>query len=390
MLSGSADFNIHVWCLPKLLSVIVSSDRFGEDTAHSPVRTLSSHRGAVTDVVYGHIGIQSVIAVSVARDEKCIVWNPSQGLLLHTFLLSSTPLCLALDPADRAAFVGFADGAVQCIDFYAKQSLMHPFSDQTGHHSTQTSDTGRWTLPKDDSSPANCLAVSYDGSILLSGHENGKVCSWNVGGGKQRGHLADFAAPVTNLLMLTPGGFLNTPKPPLKLHQVTKPKYESFSIATDGSRSQGYSIRAQLVGRIQPSAAQQSHVTHDFHSTLASATFPDDLVYASLAELQTEQKGHSKADSEAVAELDKKNAALVKELEDARLQLRMQKLEGKRRREDAAIKAQRKKRRRERLSRLDEMERKKVMGEPVDKADMNLDEASKEEDLSSDTDELTD
>lgn len=355
------------------------------------MRTLSSHRGAVTDVVYGHIGRQNVIAVSVARDDKCIVWNPSQGSLLHTFLLSSTPLCLALDPADRAAFVGFADGAVQCINFYEKQSLMHPFSDQNGHHSTQASDTSRWTQPKDDSSPTNCLAVSYDSSILLSGHENGKVCSWNVGGGKQRGHLADFAAPVTNLLMLTPSGFFNTPKPPLKLHQVTKPKYESFSNSTDGSRPQGYSVRAQLVGRIQPSAYQQIPVTDDFHGTLRRATFSDDLVYASMAQLQTDQKGYSKADSEAVADLDKKNAALVKELEDARLQLRMQKVEGKRRREDAAIKAQRKKRRRERLSRLDELKRKKTMGEPADDAEMNLIEASKEEEnLSSDTDELTD
>ena len=359
---------------------------------------MSGHRKAVTDVAYGHIGRQNVIAVSVARDGKCIVWSPQEGMLLHTFLLASTPLCLALDPADRAAFIGFSDGTIQCIDFYEKKTLVHPFSDQNGHDSLQSKDTGRWSRPNDDSSPVNCIAVSYDGTIVLSGHENGKINSWNVGGGKHRGQLADFAAPITNIAILTPTGFLKIRKPPLKLHQVTKPKYESFSNSTNGTRTQSHSVRAQLVGHIEPSNTAHPTRREIFHNTLASPTFPDALLYASLSRLRLEQRGtNSKADSQAVAELNKTNAALAKELEDTKRALRMQKLEGKRRRQDDVVKAQRKRRRREREGMVDERERRRAMGEPVvddgeGEGAMEVDEAEVEEEgeLSSDTDELDD
>ena len=323
------------------------------------------------------------------------------GIALHTFLLPSSPYCLALDPADRAVYAGYEDGSVQLIDFYIEGGLTHPLHNPTLQSTpSQPPPSDRWSAPDHAPSPILCLQVSYDGTSLLSGHQDGKLHSWDIAAGKYDKRLADCAAPITNIVMLKPVGFPNTNKPAVRLHTVVKPRYESF-VNGDHSVSGAtiptkYSFTAHFTSTLPlPFSANAT----SFHEALHHSSFPNALLEESLAELSSPQKGFDAAtDSSELADLRAQNAALSFQLglaeerhRSAAATLLEQRKEDWRRQTDEDIKAARKKRRRLRRMRLAEEARKKEMGEVVDDEyeDMNERGRDKEADLSSSTDEMT-
>ncbi|KAL8945428.1 MAG: hypothetical protein Q9211_000031 [Gyalolechia sp. 1 TL-2023] len=405
LISGSSDSNLHVWSLPSLLSFSdLSQDDPGQPAQFTPERTLTSHRAAVNAVIFGHSASKANFAISVARDQTSIVWNYRDGTILHTYLLASNPLCLALDPADRAAYVGFDEGSVQMIDFYKEPALIHPFYNPDQQSTpTQPPLSDRWPLPESSSSPTLCIQVSYDSTALLSGHENGKIQTWNIAKGKYNIQVADFNLPVTNLHMLPPTGFPSAPTPTLKVQNVVKPRYESSLNPGNGSHSNSivpsnYTFTAQFISSL-PLQSTPSHYD-ELDSALTHPTFPTSILEEGIAELAAlgDPSTHEQS-TEVSVSLRKENARLTTQLDDAlRRQreaiARVLELEKERfhRKEDEAVKRARKKRRRVRLMEADERRRKVVMGEDVDGADeagnMAIEE-EEEEDLSSDTDEVS-
>jgi pre-rRNA-processing protein IPI3 len=196
LITGSADSNIHVWSLPSLLSTASTE-------THEPIRSLSNHRAAITSLAIGHGSSNTNIVVSASKDNTCIVWNYATGDPLRTFLLPSTPLCLALDPCDRAVYVGFEDGSVQLVDFFQPNSTLNPLYDTSLQATPVQVAATNWSAPNDVGA-TQCLAVSYDGTSLLSGHATGKVIRWDTGRRDFSAEIIDLASPVTNLLMVSP------------------------------------------------------------------------------------------------------------------------------------------------------------------------------------------
>lgn len=221
LITGSEDSNIHVWSVARLLLMTAT------ETAE-PLRTLSNHRAAITNLAMGHSASGTDICVSASKDNTVVVWDYHSGDLLRTFLLPSTPLCLALDPCDRAVYIGFEDGSVQLVEFSGRDSKQNELYDKslqsTPVQVTQTS----WT-PQTEAGPALCLGLSYDGTCLLSGHTSGKIIQWDTPRHVFTAELADLNAPVTNLLMFSPFPARKLTKP----LTVVKPKLgESSHIFT--------------------------------------------------------------------------------------------------------------------------------------------------------------
>ncbi|MCJ1274532.1 Pre-rRNA-processing protein ipi3 [Puttea exsequens] len=397
LLSGSPDSNIHVWSIPQLLSFSASSaDQDDSNPPFAPLRSLLNHRDAINAILFGHIHSNNNIAVSASTDKSCLVWDYMEGELLHTFLLAENPLGLALDPADRAVYVGYENGNVQFIDFYRQKrltQLLHTNEDQSAP--TQPDASTIWIAPEATTSAVLCLQVSYDGTNLLSGHKNGKVLSWNVATGSFGKQLADFAAPVTNLHMLKPSGFPNTTKPPLKLQNVVKPRYESFSNGySDAGTSVpfNYTITAQFTTTLPLPGSSDDDL---FHQALTHSSFPPQMLDDSLAQFLASQDPARNTNSSAFAELRAQNAALMSQLNAAEESRRIAAAEIEefkkldwRRRQDEELRAAQKQRRR--LTRLKsaEVARKKAMGEAVE--DDEMEDEGDEEGLSSSTNELTD
>jgi len=401
LLSGSTDSTIHVWSIPGLLSFLASTTNdSGQNLPFSPLISLSNHRAAVTAIVVGHSFSRNNIAVSASKDNSCIVWDFSSGDALHTFLLSASPLCLALDPADRAVYAGYEDGSVQFIDVYSQggqnQPLHAPALQSTP---TQLPPTARWCAP-DSGSAVLCVRVSYDGTALLSGHQDGKIYKWEVATGRYDKQLADFSAPVTNLHMLRPSGFPTVAKPAVKLYNVVKPRYESFANGNSGDSGaavpSNYTFTAQFTSSI---ALQDSPGSDSFLEALTHPSFPASLLDNALAEFSASQNPAKTApDPTDLAELRAQNASLASQLSNAverhnaaAAEIQQRDKENWRQQKDEEIKAARQKRRRLRRMKTDEIARKKEMGEDVDNEDDEMGEDSEDEkDLSSSTDELTD
>ncbi|KAL8862283.1 MAG: hypothetical protein Q9178_001292 [Gyalolechia marmorata] len=411
ILSGSSDSNLHLWSLPSLLSFSQSPQNDpSQPLPLSPIRTLTNHRAAINAVLFGHIPGQTNYAISAANDQTCIVWDYFNGTMLHTYLLANHPVCLARDPADRAAYAGFEDGSIQFLNFYKQRSLLHSFYDPSQQSTpTQPPPSDRWHLPGSSSTPAYSLQVSYDSTTLLSGHADGKIHTWNIAKGMYASQLADFTLPVTNLLMLPPTGFPNTQTPGLKLHNIIKPRYESSSNDNAGNNGDStipinYTFTAQFVTTLPIPDAPSG--LSDLDTALTHPSFPNSMLEEGIAELTALANNPSGSlDPDENTESDTlrtQNANLKLQLDDA---LRRQReaiaevlkydQERLKREEEENLKRARKKRRRIRKVEMEERRRKVVMGEIVESdgesgvRGTKGEEEEEEEDLSSDTDEMS-
>ncbi|KAG8534276.1 uncharacterized protein KY384_001120 [Bacidia gigantensis] len=312
--------------------------------------------------------------------------------MLHSYLLPNLPLCVDLDSVGRAAYVGYEDGNLQIIDFYKGSSLVHPLHDRSQQYTpTQLLEADVWTTKGDHKSSALCLAVSYDGTFILSGHEDGKILSWDISSGRYR-QIADFAAPVTNLKMLPPIGFLNLPKKSLKLHNVVKPRYENVTDTNRGTTGipQDYNISVQLCTDLPATNATDYN---SFCEELTQPSFLPGLLQEYLAETVAQDDSGFGQDSETSIELKKQNTSIAQQLQSTKERMKELERASWRRKQEDEIKAARKKRRRLREIKIDEVKRRRHMGVPIEGSDVEMEEEDEDEDdasLSSDTDEITD
>lgn len=359
LLSGSPDSNIHLWSIPSLLSFLASPINGVEQLQPvGPLISLTNHRDAINALEFGHSSSIANIAISASQDNTCIVWDYISGIALHTFLLPSAPLCLSLDPADRAAYVGYGDGSIQLLKFYKEQSCTHTL-EQSSLHSTPSHPPAadRWLLPGSRPSATLCLQVSYDGATALSGHSNGMVETWDVAKGRFQATLADLPTPVTNLKMLSPTGFPIPETSSVKTHKVVKPRYESSLHAFNASSTASgvpanYTFTAQLTSTFSVPLS----IPSNFQAALTSPTFPAFLLDASIAEFTALPSANEDPGSQATPdELGEQNVHLLAQLNaalhtqrDAMSQLLEMDRKIWRMQEEQRVKSERKKRRRER------------------------------------------
>ena len=407
LLTGSPDSNIQLWSIPALLSFSSTSTTGTGELSHSPIRTLSKHRTPVTALAVAHSHSSVNFAVSGSKDNTCIAWDYLNGAILHVFLLPSSPLCLALDPADRAIYAGYEDGSIQLIDLYKHHSVTHTIHDPSlSATPTQPPSQDQWPIPAGSISSALSITLSYDGITLLSGHENGKVHTWNIAKGKYNKSLADLDGPVTNLHMLPPTGFPNQRKAPYKIIYVVKPRYESSLIgnsnlgtASNALVPENYTFTAQFttfLPQLSSSSVSQIDSMADFDAALTHPSFPVDILEEGITALTSSSINDDKPPvSDSV--LQKENAMLKAQIAHARAAQQAHaenalELGNEITRRNTLEKAKKRGKmlRRLRIAREEEVKRKIFMGEPVEERDAEKVEEEGEDGmaLSSDTEEF--
>ncbi|WPH01616.1 Hypothetical protein R9X50_00446400 [Acrodontium crateriforme] len=287
LLSASKDSTVHVWSIPALLS-------FATAGSHnvSPLRTFTSHRGEITSLALGHSASASNIAVSVAKDKTCLVWNYHTNNVLRTYLLPSVPLCLTLDPADRAIYVGYEDGSLQQLDLYAPSSNPQSIHNSTnGTAPVQPPSSSRWQSPDTSHGAALSISLSFDSSIILSGHPSGMILSWDTARGSLQSHILQNAlpGPVNNVCFLPVTGFATSNKRTVNTPVVVKPKFGAFD-AGDGTVPGNYTLVVEQVGNSSPSSMTSDQLS-SFQQSLTHPTFPSALLDEGLSELAAWSNG---------------------------------------------------------------------------------------------------
>ena len=202
------------------------------------------------------------------------VWNYQTGLLLRRFLFPLPPLCLALDPADRAFYAGFEDGSIHCVDFYP-DSLPQPNSDNPHTQPTFTTehklfspqarnvpvflsdarDPRKW-ISAGHNSPVTTIAVMYEGNFVVSGNMRGEVNVWDVATGSLYRNVVALKAPVTNLKLLPPVGFLTPASIPTTIAPAVplKPRYDSPANPHVRETTSSYAITTRFNTYLTPTS----------------------------------------------------------------------------------------------------------------------------------------
>lgn len=223
LVTGSDDSNIYVWSVPRLLELDSTIE-------HEPLETLPNHRAAITSLVVSQsVNPDTNICVSGSKDKSCIVWNYQLGVALRTILFPSSPLCVSLDPCARAIYISSDDGSLYAVDLFSEKALLGPHAEAT---STAIQVSSAFGASPQEAGPASCMALNYDGTILISGHPQGHILRWDLSGRTDSTELSNVNAAVTNIVFVSPLPYSRSTKP----IEVVKPFM--------GSRS--YNFTAQL------------------------------------------------------------------------------------------------------------------------------------------------
>lgn len=108
------------------------------------------------------------------------------------------------------------------------------------------------------------MALSYDGTSLITGHACGKVVQWDTAGNHSNSELVDLNAPVNNLVVLS-----TFPKTrPVKAVNVVKPKIGDSM----------YTYTAQFVGDLESS---------QFQKALQQPGVPSEILQAAIMDFAT-------------------------------------------------------------------------------------------------------
>jgi len=210
VLTGSDDSDIHVWSLSQLLELDSAAE-------HEPLRTLANHRAAITALaVSPSDSADTNFCVSASKDKSCIIWNYQTGDALRTLIFPGYPLCMSLDPSSRAIFVSCEDSSLYVAEMFGEKPLLGPGSEDP---STVVQISTPFGATQPDVGPASCLSVSYDGTMLLTGHPRGQIMRWDISENKSPVELANLNAAVTNLIFVSP--FLTSK--PTKTVNIIKP-----------------------------------------------------------------------------------------------------------------------------------------------------------------------
>jgi len=268
IITGSEDSNIHVWSVAGLVSLTAT------EIPH-PLRTLSNHRAAIAAVAVGHSSNDINICVSAGKDNTCVVWNYHTGELLRTFLLPLSPQCLIVDPCDRAFYVGFEDGLIQPIELFQPTASVNSLYDSNLQATPIQVSPNPLSGAPSEIGAVHCLGLSYDGTILLSGHASGKIVKWEAGPRKFSTELADLNAPVTNLAVLSPFPSLLS----VKAVAVVKPRFG------DGN----YTFTGQFTTSLG---------TSEFEEALRDPGVPPDMLESAILEFSRPATTSSVADEQ--------------------------------------------------------------------------------------------
>ncbi|KUI56041.1 Pre-rRNA-processing protein IPI3 [Cytospora mali] len=198
VLTGSDDSNIQVWSLAQLME-------FDTNEELEPIVSFSNHRGAITALAASAgDNAETSICVSASKDKTCVIWNYRTGAVLRTLLFPASPLALALDPCQKGVYVATEDASIFSIEFFGPKPLLGPDSEEA---STVVQLKSPFCAVPAESGPASCLGLTYDGTVLLSGHPKGQIHAWSmtdrqsISGAKV---LTNLNAAVTNIAMIPP------------------------------------------------------------------------------------------------------------------------------------------------------------------------------------------
>ncbi|KAH3675948.1 hypothetical protein WICMUC_002244 [Wickerhamomyces mucosus] len=201
LVSAGKDSRVLVWRISDLVEF--SKD---EERVIKPAHVISDHSLEVTDIFINNNTKQDSKLYTVSKDSTIRVYSLYSFELLSTFVITGIIESIAVDSADRAIFVGLQNGNIRQIDLYEPNKATNILEAKGGAGKILTLPEDhelKTTITYHNPSPVKQLALSLDGSLLVSGDASGKVVISDIVSKQVVKELKDLGSPVANIKILT-------------------------------------------------------------------------------------------------------------------------------------------------------------------------------------------
>ncbi|KAK7203676.1 WD40-repeat-containing domain protein [Myxozyma melibiosi] len=190
LFSGGHDSRILGW---RLIDLVRAQSRYEE---LQPVCSSNQHKLPITGLACGYGSSLEARLYSTAADGTCMVWNASDLRLYTTYVFNGTGTCLALDPAERAIYVGTDSGSIIHIDLYRSSNDGTGLEYNGGLQRVVNVESDAYARFDSHSAKVLSLDLSFDATQLVSGGEDGVVLLWDISSHQIMKKLGPAKTPV--------------------------------------------------------------------------------------------------------------------------------------------------------------------------------------------------
>lgn len=176
-LTGSEDSRLCLWKLSDIVDLYAKKEEI------RPLKTWNNHSLAITDIVCGFGTSNFARVFTSSLDSTVNIWDLSTQTLLTTFVFPKPITCLVIDSAERIFYAGTNQGEIYSVNLYgsSNENFSESFQEAIGgSEKIVQSVKDESTIFKGHESAVSCLALSFDGSLLITGSQDKNVFVWDV------------------------------------------------------------------------------------------------------------------------------------------------------------------------------------------------------------------
>ncbi|XP_070563477.1 WD repeat-containing protein 18-like isoform X1 [Ptychodera flava] len=279
LISGGNDSLVLVWSMASILQ-----SHNGISARLEPLYVSSNHSLPVTDIYCGCGGPLARV-VSSSLDQTCRLWDLSSGQELCCFVYDVSITSVTMDTAEYRLFAGGINGSIYQINLFSQEQVKGRV---VISESETADDEGKTQTFVRHSKQVNCLSVSIDGTMLLSGSHDCTVVLWDIAS-RQCIRVLNHKGIVTNAMFTqAPIQMFSTVN---KTAMPIKPFQRSSQTDSDGKT---HSLDMRIKHSIQLESEDMSVTQRRLQECLQGMTDTDRVTTSQLQEecrqLQTANK----------------------------------------------------------------------------------------------------